>query len=456
MKVRPLLLLTAACSLLTSFAQAAGKLVSGPMLGASAHREALVWLETKDAKNVTLEYWIAGQPGTAKKITKSRLRDTPASGQISQFRPGLLEMGATYEYSVSVDGVKQVFPYSPKFTARAQWEWHTPPPDFKFLFGTCAYLNDPPYDRAGAPYGKTLETFRLMADSGADFLVWGGDNWYYREADFDSISGLWYRAQRDRSRPELQKLWAVMNHYAIWDDHDYGSNDANKSYALKDESLDVFRAYWGNPSYGERDNPGVYTKFDWGDAAFFLTDNRSYRDDDHFIPPPGSELKTQYGARQRDWLKQSLLAAQTLQHYTFKFIVTGGEFLTSFSGVTETFAYYQAEREDLLKFIKDHGITGVIFLTGDVHFTELARKKLADTQWIYELTSSPFSAGVNAIALTERKTDPQRVDGTQVVDQNFCTLAIHGARDARVLTITCTDRQGAVRWTRDIAASELK
>ena len=167
-------------------------------------------------------------------------------------------------------------------------------------------------------------------------------------------------------------------------------------------------------------------------------------------------MKTQFGARQRDWLKQSLLAAETLGHFTFKFIVTGGQFLTDFGGVSENFAYYPAEREELLKFIKDQHITGVIFLTGDIHFTELARLKVNDTQWLYELTSSPFSAGVNPIALTERQADPYRVAGTQVVDQNFCTLSLHGAKGARVVTIACVDQQGAVRWTRDIAASELK
>ena len=269
MKLRAMLLLSACCSLLTPFAAAAGKLVSGPMLGYTAHREAFVWVETKDAKNVTLEYWLAGQPETAKRLTKSRLRDTPAGGQISHFRPGLLEMGATYDYSLSVDGVKLAFPFPLTFKTHPLWEWRTPPPDFKFVFGTCAYFNEERHDRPGASYGKTLETFRLIADSGADFMVWGGDNWYYREADFDSISGLWYRAQVTRALPTLQKLFAVMPHYAIWDDHDYGSNDANKTFELKDESLDVFKAYWGNPSYGEADNPGVYTKFYWATRRSF-------------------------------------------------------------------------------------------------------------------------------------------------------------------------------------------
>ncbi len=433
----------------------AGTLVSGPMLGYQAHREAFLWVETRDAKQVTLAYWLTGKPETKQTITKTAWRTTPVGGQISHFRPGLLEVGAKYDYALSIDGVAQTFPFPTTFKTSPLWEWRTPPPDFKFIFGTCAYFNEPAVDRPGPGYGKTMETFRLIADSGADFMVWGGDNWYYREVDFDSISGLWYRAQLTRALPELRKLFAVMPHYATWDDHDYGSNDSNKSFEFKDKTLRIFKAYWGNPGYGEKDNQGVYHKFFWGDAAIFVMDDRWYRDDDH-LDAAQNPHKTQYGARQLDWLKQSLLHAQTLEHFTFKFIVTGGQVVTDFGGASETFAYYQREREDLLKFIKDQGITGVVFLTGDVHFTELARKNIGGTRWVYELTSSPLSSGVSPLGQTERANDPHRVEGTLVSDQNFCTLSLHGPKDARVLTIACIDKQGVTRWTHDIKASELR
>ena len=456
MKLRHPLLLAALSLLSTAPAHAAGKLVAGPMLGYAAHREVLIWLETADARRVTLDYWLAGKPETKQSIEKDRLRETPAGGQIHQFRPGLLELGASYEYSLAIDGVKLAFPYPLTFKTRPLWEWRTAAPDFKFIFGTCAYINEPIYDRPGQPYGRTMETFKFMADSGADFMVWGGDNWYYREADFDSIGGLWHRAQHDRSRPELQKLLAVMNHYAIWDDHDFGSDDSNRSFEFKDETLRIFRSYWGNPGYGEPENPGVYHKFFHGDAAFFMMDNRYHRDDDYLGPDDTKELKTQYGARQRDWLKQSLLAAQRLGHFTFKFIVTGGQVITDFGGRTETFAYFRAEREELLKFIKEHKITGVIFLSGDVHFTELAREKLTDTQWVYELTSSPISAGEVKFGQNERAHDPHRVEDTAVDDQNFSLLSVHGPRDDRQLTISCTDKQGVKRWEHTIKAAELR
>lgn len=455
MKLHAIFWLVISMALLLTQVEGAGTLVSGPMLGYQARREALIWVETKNAQQVSLDYWLRGQPETKQTITKTNLSSTPIGGQISHFRPGLLAVGTQYEYAISIDGVKQALPFPAQFKTSPLWEWRAPAPDIKFIFGTCAYLNEPAADRPGPGYGKTMETFRLMADSGADFMLWGGDNWYYRETDFDSISGLWYRAQLTRAQPELRKLFAVMPHYATWDDHDYGSNDANKSFEFKDETLQIFKAYWGNPMYGESGHPGVYQKFYQSDAAFFVMDNRWYRDDDHLIDAQNPQ-KSQYGAHQFDWLKQSLLHAQTLNHFTFKFIVTGGQVVTDFGGVSETFAYYQREREELLKFIQDHHITGVIFLTGDVHFTELAKKNIGGSQWIYELTSSPISSGVSSIGRTERAQDPHRIEGTLVSDQNFCTLALHGPKGARVVTISCIDKQGVTRWTHDITAQDLR
>ena len=439
-----------------AFASAKGTLISGPMLGYQAQREVLIWVETKEARTVALDYWLAGKPETAKKITKTRPRIYPSGTQPMKFALPLLEMGASYEYALTIDNEKVTRPYPLAFKTRTQWEWRTPPPDFKFIFGSCAYLNEPIYDRPGTPYGKGTEIFQHMADSGADFMVWGGDNWYLREADFSSESGIWYRYSHDRATPDLQKLYAVMHHYATWDDHDYGSNDANKSFELKDVSLAAFKAYWGNATWGEADNLGVYGKFFWGDAAFFLMDNRWYRDDDHLDDSAAVAMKTQYGARQRDWLKQSLLAAQTLGQFPFKFIVTGGQVITDFGGKSETFAYYTREREDLLKFIADEKIPGVIFLSGDVHFTELAKKQIGATQWVYELTSSPFSSGAEVAAATERKNDSHRVEGTFVADQNYCTVALGGPKGARVITMACFDKTGTKRWERTIAEAELK
>ncbi len=436
--------------------RAAGRLVWGPKLGYLAHREVFLSLGVLDARTVTIDYEVKGRPETAQRITLDRLLDTPSGCAIAQFRVPLLEPGQTYTYTLSLDGRPAARPYPLEFKTKPLWEWRTPPPDFSFLFGSCAYINDPPYDRPGPPYGHDPAIFTHMAAAGADFMIWDGDNLYFREAD-DSVSGLWYRYQHDQATPELQKLFAAMPHYATWDDHDAGPDDTDKTYELRPVALRAFKAYWGNPSYGEPGNPGVYTKFTFSDAAFILLDDRSYRDDDDLDQKlnPG---KSQLGPRQLDWLKNSLLYYHhnPATRPAFTFIVIGGQFLNSHAGA-ETFGDYRAERAAIERFIAEQHLPGIIFLTGDRHFTELEKVARPGTYPLYDLTSSPFTSGADTqIRHDPERDNPQRVPGTLVDDQNYCLLAVHGPRNERVLTITCYDHANVRRWSREIRADELR
>ncbi len=452
MPLRALLLAATLASLFPALASA-GQLVSGPMLGYRTHREVALWLEVKDAQSVRLDYWIAGQPETKRTLTQLNPPVHPAGGQIVHFRPGVLEVGTAYEYALTLDGQPLSFPYPTTFQTSALWEWRTPPPDFTFLVGSCLYVNEPRYDRPGEPYGKTLRTLELAAETGADFMVWLGDNWYYREVDYSSVSGLWYRAQHDRAIPEMQKLLGVMHHYATWDDHDYGPNDANWSYEFKDETLKIFQSYWLNPTGGERDNPGTYTKWYWGDAVFILLDDYFHRDDAQLDQQKTD--KRMWGRRQLEWLKQSLLAAKELGHSTFKFIGNGTQILQTAVGGS-SHQEYQRERDELLQFIADHRITGVVFLTGDVHHSGLYRRQLsADGPWIYEITSSPLAAGSWKVETSPKAQDPFVIKETLVGDQNFVTVKATGKGANRALVVTCTDKQGVQRFSHTIKATEL-
>ncbi len=89
-----------------------------------------------------------------------------------------------------------------------------------------------------------------MAATDAQLMLWLGDNTYLREADYTSNSGIYYRYNHTRAIPDLQQLLATKHNYAIWDDHDFGPNDGNSSYELKNTTLQAFKDYWGNKSYG--------------------------------------------------------------------------------------------------------------------------------------------------------------------------------------------------------------
>ena len=65
-----------------------------------------------------------------------------------------------------------------------------------------------------------------------DFMLWGGDNFYYREPDY-TRTGMIHRNDHARAVKSMQPLLANVHQYAICDDHDYGPNDSDRSFPLK-------------------------------------------------------------------------------------------------------------------------------------------------------------------------------------------------------------------------------
>jgi Phosphodiesterase/alkaline phosphatase D len=439
-------------------AHAAGRLVSGPMLGYQTHREVAVWLETEGAGEVSLTYVRVDDPaGDASRpvtITHPAPAPTPAGGQPIKFVLGPLEMGARFTYTVAIDGEPVSLPYPLAFRTTAQHEWRGPAPDFTFLFGSCAYFNDPPYDRPGRPYGSGREDiWASMAASGADFMLWLGDTVYLREADWSSASGIWYRYRVDRATPALQPFLAAMPHYATWDDHEFGPNNANGDWPLSPVARAAFEAYWPNQTFGTpRDPRGVYHRFQWGDAVFFVLDNRTHRTDPS-IPEEGYP-KTQYGGEQLRWLRQQLASRNesgSRRHQKLTFIATGGQFLAErFYPGSEDHHRFQAERAEILDFIRANKIGGVVFLSGDVHYSEVLRRDGLLPYPLYEFTSSALTAGAHT---RELPADPGRVLSVQ--RNNYSRISVSGPPDSRVLLYTVHDETGAELARHSVALAEL-
>ena len=134
-----------------------------------------------------------------------------------------------------------------------------------------------------------------------DLMIWVGDNLYFQDSDELDPAAMAMRYRRQRTFAPLQKLLTAAPHLAIWDDHDYGPNDADMSYVMKGESLQLFRRYWANPSYGLPDVPGVFGR------AAGATSTSSCWTTAGTAPPiarvdgPG---KTMFGAQQLAWLQQ--------------------------------------------------------------------------------------------------------------------------------------------------------
>jgi len=411
------------------------QLACSPMHGYTEMREASIWIQTISESDVELIYWPKENEKARKNISIKTTENTAFTGT---FVCTALEPGTTYEYQVKVNEL--VESKGKTFYTQPLWQYRTDPPEFRIALGSCSFINDPQYDRPGDPYGMKYEIFENIYKEKPSAMLWLGDNVYFREVDLNSRYGMMYRYSELRKLPQLQNLLSACPHYAIWDDHDFGPNDSNGSFIHKDWSLDVFKMFWSNNSYGIPGLAGgITTQFTLGDMDFFFLDNRYFRTD----PKTAGIEPTVLGKEQILWLVESLKYSKA----PFKFVAIGGQVLNT-DAKFENYAVYPQERDSLLKLIDSNQINGVVFLTGDRHCTELSADTLPGGTVVYDLTVSPLTSKAYDNT-TENNTN--RIEGTIVATQNFATIDISGKRKERKLTIRVLDSQGKEQWIRTIA-----
>lgn len=417
--------------------QSSADIVSGPMLGYVTQREVAVWVQVSGNAAVEIEYWPAAEPSIRERVTA-----TPGEYGVAKVLLSNLAPGTRYDYALSLDGAAMDFAAN-TFTTQPLWQWRTDPPDFVFAIGSCNFVNEPPFDRPGNPYGGGYEIFESIRAQAPNFMVWLGDNVYFREVDWDSRNQLAHRYTHDRAIAPIQPLLAATHHYATWDDHDYGPNDSDRSYALKQDALELFRLFWANPSYGVGGD-GVFGHFTWGDADFFLLDNRFFRAPN--ATPEGPD-KVMWGERQYQWLIDALTSSKA----TFKFVVNGGQVLNEMA-VFDNVSTYQTVHERLLRDLAERPIDGVVFLSGDRHHTELIRLD-RPTYPLYDFTSSPLTSG--AYDPVAEHANPDRIAGTLVSERNFGLVRVSGPRLDRTLTLETYDTSGEQLWSHTLRAADL-
>lgn len=417
-------------------------LQAGPMLGYSQMREALVWVQTTESADVQIKYFL--NKDSEVHSTQVLTTEKP-DAYTAKLLADEVEPGNTYQYELYINNKLIEFDYELSFQTLELWQWRDDPPEFSFAAGSCAYINEKEYDRPGTPYGGDYEIFDSIYEKGPDFMLWLGDNVYFREVDWNSRTGIIKRYTHDRSIPELQPLFSTVHNYAIWDDHDFGPNNSDRSFWNKETTLEAFKLFWGNPSYGVNGSPGITTYFEWGDAAFFLLDNRYNRSPNNrdYV-----DKRTILGEEQIQWLIDALSSSRA----PFKFVVMGGQFLNPVP-TYETYATFPKERAEILQKIEQEGIEGVIFLSGDRHITEISKFERRETYPLYDFTISPLTSGpANA------KDDPNylRIDGTLVEQRNFAVFNISGKRKDRKLECKVYDKEGKELINYTIKENELK
>ena len=295
-------------------------------------------------------------------------------------------------------------------------------------------------------FGGGFGIFDTIASHKPAFMLWLGDQIYLRETDIHSPTGIAYRYRHMRSFPPLQNLLRSTHHVAIWDDHDYGPNNENRSWIFKDMALQQFKQYWANPSYGLNELPGIFSVVSYGDVDFFLLDDRFYRDDGK---NPDQPEKSMFGKDQLSWLKNALLASTA----SFKIVAGGSQFFDA-QPDAEGWHHFPQEREAFLKWFRSAKPKGVLFLSGDRHLTKMLRYNQNVPYPLYELTCSPLTSG--AVDSWRETPVSWAIQGTIVGKRNFCSLSFGHENSKRNLHIEVFDTQGTKLWDRSISRTELE
>ncbi len=248
-----------------------------------------------------------------------------------------------------------------------------------------------------------------------DLFVFLGDNVY---GDTESMEQLAAKYERLGEHEGLQLLQATTPIAAIWDDHDYGANDAGKDFPFKEESRKIMLDFFEEPMDSERRtrDSGIYTSYYFGEGdkrvQLILMDlrwNRTQPQDQNWyeylwslVNSKGPYLATTgpdatiLGDKQWLWLEDELKKPATI-----RIMASSLQVIPESSG-WEAWAVFPDERKKLFNLLKGAEQKAVFLISGDTHWAEFSKLKRGDFE-LLELTSSGLTEEWELVSPNEHR-----------------------------------------------------
>lgn len=372
---------------------------AGPMLGHATDKEVRVWYQlAPQASAVEVVGALDGKP-----LAESAHRELGDGCHIAIFRG--LRAGGSFSCELRHGRDSRAaalrLPDAPSSSGK-----------LVLAFGSCC--RDSEFGRA--------PIFARIADRKPDLMLFAGDNSYFvrggegptrfstttKDGDWDSHENMLRRHLQTRRLPALQNLLASTPCYAIWDDHDYGPNDAAADFVHKEAAAKAFHQVWANPDLPDEVGGGIATRFRRGPVEVWLLDNRWFKRTRDKKRKLLSDA-TIWGAKQFEWLKKTLRASDA----PIKLLVNGTQIFEE--GFVGEGHWQEAKRERAAfeSFVRQSRIDGLIVLSGDRHHHEAMRVGPVDGAYIYEFTSSPFQDGQRVGPIPKERSNKTRLFGTR-------------------------------------------
>ena len=314
-------------------------------------------------------------------------------------------------------------------------------------FGSCAHQDKP------------LPIFKAIVAAKPELYLSLGDNIY---GDTEDMKAMKQKYDKLNAIPEYQQLRKMCPNMAIWDDHDYGKNDAGAEYPKKDESQQLLLDFFDVPKDSpRRTQKGVYNSATFGPAGkrvqVIMVDTRYFRgplkrgkrDPGMTYTPYVANTDanvTMLGEEQWKWLE-----SQLKQPAEIRLLVSGIQVVAEDHGF-EKWMNFPSERERLYKLLRDTKAAGVIILSGDRHLAELSMMEKAVDYPLYDLTSSGLNQASKFWRSVEKNT--HRV-ATMSSGDNFGIITIDWSADPKI-GLQIRDVDGDITIQQKIALSDLQ
>ncbi|MDG0818133.1 alkaline phosphatase D family protein [Bdellovibrio svalbardensis] len=225
-----------------------------------------------------------------------------------------------------------------------------------------------------------------------------GDTVYADTFSDGTADGLWKRYCETRSLLHHFRQPFLIPTLATWDDHDYGKNNANKNFHLKEAARRIFDLFWGSREVdGFKRGYGVSSIFTGFGQRFFFMDDRYFRDD------PGLSRGLHWGRdQQEDFL------ARLGENSKPSWILNGSQYFGNYYKQESMLKDYTANLKDVLKKLSQISAP-VILGSGDIHFSEILELEPRILGYkTFEITSSSIHSF--AIPLGEIMRNDRRVE----------------------------------------------
>lgn len=287
-----------------------------------------------------------------------------------------------------------------------------PKADYTIVFASC---ND---------QDRPQPLWKPIIENNPDLFIWGGDNVY---ADTEDMAKMEQDYNKVWDNKEYQKLASNTEIIGVWDDHDYGKNDAGKEWTKKDEAQQLLLDFLKVPEDDvRRSREGVYfsqmVNTPKGKIKIILLDTRYFRSqlkksedpNKRYDPWNEEEGGTLLGETQWEWFANEL--NDTTANFTM--IVSSIQFLSDQHG-WEKWGNHQAEVEKMYNTIANAKAKNIFFVSGDRHMAEISKNELTSKEYpLIDFTSSGLT---HTWITTPTEENPYRISNV-IKHLNFGVL----------------------------------